>query len=179
MPENMIRTDPRYTAEDLEAFMIERNRTREQVEGYKVVERVIAQRDAAPTLDVAHDHIDYLCKWKGLNYDACTWEDHDRIMKIAADEVKAYQKRNRSKTVPFRSTPLGKTRPAFDRIREEPNYIKVGGTLKDFQVTGLNWLAYVWHKGQNGILADEVFFEKPLYPSLLQVDPVIVTCRWV
>lgn len=38
----------------------------------------------------------------------------------------------------------------------EPDYIKVGGTLKDFQITGLNWLAYLWSRGENGILADEV-----------------------
>jgi chromodomain-helicase-DNA-binding protein 1 len=28
--------------------------------------------------------------------------------------------------------------------------------LKDFQLTGLNWLAYCWSKSENGILADEV-----------------------
>ncbi|EGG10702.1 uncharacterized protein MELLADRAFT_22404, partial [Melampsora larici-populina 98AG31] len=183
MPENMIRTDPRFTAEDLEAFMIERNRTREQVEGYKIVERVIAERDAAPTLDVPYDHVDYLCKWKGLNYDACTWEDHDRIVNSAEAEVQAYHTRTQSKTVPYRSTPIGRTRPAFNPIKEEPKYIKVGGTLKDFQVTGLNWLAYVWHKGQNGILADEMGLGKTvqtcaflsyLFHTMEQYGPFLV-----
>jgi chromodomain-helicase-DNA-binding protein 1 len=155
-PENQIYSDPRYTDEDREAFMIERNRTREQVEGYKVVERVIANRDAAPTLDIDHDHVEYLCKWRGLNYDACTWEAEETIVATSAKEIDAYRARLHCQTVPYRSTPLGKTRPVFDRIKEQPKYIKVGGTLKDFQVTGLNWLAYVWHKGQNGILADEV-----------------------
>lgn len=28
--------------------------------------------------------------------------------------------------------------------------------LKDFQLTGLNWLAYIWSRGENGILADEM-----------------------
>ncbi|MBW0479826.1 hypothetical protein O181_019541 [Austropuccinia psidii MF-1] len=155
-PENCIRNDPRYTAEDLEAFMIERNRTREQVEGYKIVERVIANRDAFPTVDIDHRHVEYLCKWKGLNYDACTWEAEETIANTATKEIEAYQSRLLSKTVPYHSTPIGKTRPPFDRIREAPKYIKVCGTLKDFQVTGLNWLAYVWHKGENGILADEM-----------------------
>ncbi|KNZ49876.1 chromodomain-helicase-DNA-binding protein 1 [Puccinia sorghi] len=155
-PENQINTDPRYTDEDREAFMIERNRTREQVEGYKIVERVIANRDAAPTLDIDHDHVEYLCKWRGLNYDACTWEAEETIEATAAKEIEAYKSRLHCKTVPHCSTPLGKTRPVFDRIKEQPKYIKVGGTLKDFQITGLNWLAYVWHKGQNGILADEM-----------------------
>lgn len=31
-----------------------------------------------------------------------------------------------------------------------------GPQLKDFQLTGLNWLAYCWSRAENGILADEV-----------------------
>ncbi|KAA1089553.1 hypothetical protein PGT21_021950 [Puccinia graminis f. sp. tritici] len=156
MPENMINSDPSYTDEDREAFMIERNRTREQVESYKIVERVLMDREAPPTLDIDHDHVEYLCKWQGLNYDACTWEAEETIATIAAEQIAIYRARIDCKTVPYHSTPLGKSRPVFDRIKEQPKYIKVGGTLKDFQVTGLNWLAYVWHKGQNGILADEM-----------------------
>lgn len=38
----------------------------------------------------------------------------------------------------------------------QPDYIDVGGELKDFQITGLNWLAYLWCRHENGILADEV-----------------------
>lgn len=38
----------------------------------------------------------------------------------------------------------------------QPDYIAVGGELKDFQITGLNWLAYLWCRHENGILADEV-----------------------
>jgi len=41
-------------------------------------------------------------------------------------------------------------------MTEQPTYINPGGTLKPFQMTGLNWLAYLWSKDQNGILADEV-----------------------
>ncbi|KAA1107890.1 hypothetical protein PGTUg99_029471 [Puccinia graminis f. sp. tritici] len=156
MPENLINSDPSYTDEDREAFMIERNRTREQVESYKIVERVLMDREAPPTLDIDHDHVEYLCKWQGLNYDACTWEAEETIATIAAEQIAIYRARIDCKTVPYHSTPLGKSRPVFDRIKEQPKYIKVGGTLKDFQVTGLNWLAYVWHKGQNGILADEM-----------------------
>ncbi|KAI8453674.1 SNF2 family N-terminal domain-containing protein, partial [Phakopsora pachyrhizi] len=155
-PENMLRTDPQYLAEDLEAFMIERNRAKENIEAHKVVERVISDRIAPANEDVDHRHTQYLCKWKGLNYEACTWESDRTVAEIADNEIKAYKTRLQSKTLPSQSTPIGKTRPAFDRIREQPKYIKVGGTLKDFQVTGLNWLAYVWHKGQNGILADEM-----------------------
>ena len=37
----------------------------------------------------------------------------------------------------------------------QPSYIK-GGELRDFQMKGLNWLAFNWSKGHNGILADEM-----------------------
>ena len=32
-----------------------------------------------------------------------------------------------------------------------------GGKLRDYQLDGLNWMAYSWSKGMNGILADEVW----------------------
>lgn len=47
--------------------------------------------------------------------------------------------------------------------------------MKPFQLTGLNWLAYLWTKGENGILADEVSL---LYPFVCcagvaqRADPV-------
>lgn len=40
---------------------------------------------------------------------------------------------------------------------KDPEYIaNTGGELKDFQLTGLNWLAFLWSNGENGILADEM-----------------------
>ena len=42
-------------------------------------------------------------------------------------------------------------------MHKDPEYIATtGGELKDFQLTGLNWLAFLWSKGDNGILADEM-----------------------
>jgi chromodomain-helicase-DNA-binding protein 1 len=42
-------------------------------------------------------------------------------------------------------------------MHKDPEYIATtGGSLKDFQLTGLNWLAFLWSKGDNGILADEM-----------------------
>ena len=31
-----------------------------------------------------------------------------------------------------------------------------GGTLRDYQLDGLNWMVYSWSRGCNGILADEM-----------------------
>ena len=47
------------------------------------------------------------------------------------------------------------TRRGYKKLEGQPSYIK-GGELRDFQMKGLNWLAYNWTKGHNGILADEM-----------------------
>jgi SNF2 family DNA or RNA helicase len=39
------------------------------------------------------------------------------------------------------------------KINKHPEY--TGGDLEDFQFMGLNWLAYLWSKGENSILADD------------------------
>ena len=106
--------------------------------------------------------VEYLCKWKGLNYDAATWEDHDTISAIAVNAIDSFIERSSSSHLPHKSTHYGNQRPDFVPLIQEPEYIKVGGTLKDFQIVGLNWLAYLWSRGENGILADEVRFHVSL-----------------
>lgn len=161
--------------EDVEAYEIDRERRREQLEGFKTVERIISQRDAQANLDIPYDHrkeclafsdvpgltsryhtVEYLCKWKGLIYAESTWEDHDTISKIAQSEIDAFVARSSASTLPHRSAAYSRNRPTFTAIKEQPEYINVGGELKDFQITGLNWLVYLWCRRENGILADEV-----------------------
>jgi chromodomain-helicase-DNA-binding protein 1 len=168
-------SDPQTSREDLEALEIERERQRDLLEGYKTVERIVDQRDAPANANVDHDHsayisltatmliimtfitVEYLCKWKGLVYADATWEDHDTISAMAQEQIDAFIARKSTPFVPYKSLSYGKQRPAFQKIDEDPDYIKVtGGELKDFQVTGLNWLAYLWCRNMNGILADEV-----------------------
>lgn len=48
-----------------------------------------------------------------------------------------------------------RTRRKHKMLEAQPSYI-TGGELRDFQLKGLNWLAYNWSLGKNGILADEV-----------------------
>ena len=40
-------------------------------------------------------------------------------------------------------------------FRESPGYIQ-GGTMRDYQVAGLNWLINLHENGISGILADEM-----------------------
>lgn len=89
-------------------------------------------------------------------YAEATWEDSDTISRIAQPEIDAYLARTSARTLPHRSAPYSRNRPKFAPMTEQPEYINVGGELKDFQITGLNWLAYLWCSHQNGMLADEV-----------------------
>ncbi|PWY99737.1 putative ISW2-ATPase component of a two subunit chromatin remodeling complex [Testicularia cyperi] len=46
-------------------------------------------------------------------------------------------------------------------FNESPAYVK-GGTMRDYQVQGLNWMISLYHNGINGILADEMGLGKTL-----------------
>ena len=48
-----------------------------------------------------------------------------------------------------------KTRRVHEHIKSQPSYIK-HGTLREFQIRGLNFLAFNWCKDKNVILADEM-----------------------
>jgi hypothetical protein len=81
----------------------------------------------------------------------------EALPEVAQGEIDAYMEREASFTVPWRSTNYTSHRPDFVKVAEDPKYLtSTGGALKDFQLTGLNWLAYLWSRYENGILADEV-----------------------
>ena len=46
-------------------------------------------------------------------------------------------------------------------MNEQPKTL-VGGELMDYQMEGMNWLLYQWHKGHNAILADEMGLGKTI-----------------
>lgn len=169
---------PGLSREDAEALMLDRERNKEEIETYKIPERIVAQRQKERT-------IEYFVKWTGLNYEHCTWESHDTIRNIAPDKIEAYRKREEEALFPYKSVVYARDRrPHYDRLEKQPDYITAtGGELKDFQLTGLNWLAYLWSKGENGILADEmglgktvqtVSFVSWLFHSMQQYGPFLV-----
>uniref|UniRef100_A0A8D2KZP1 SWI/SNF related, matrix associated, actin dependent regulator of chromatin, subfamily a, member 1 n=1 Tax=Varanus komodoensis TaxID=61221 RepID=A0A8D2KZP1_VARKO len=56
---------------------------------------------------------------------------------------------------------IRKTSNVCTRFEESPSYVK-GGTLRDYQVRGLNWMISLYENGVNGILADEMGLGKTL-----------------
>ncbi|THG99366.1 hypothetical protein EW026_g2965 [Hermanssonia centrifuga] len=143
---------PDLSREDYEALLLDKEREKEELETYKTVERIISQREN----DL--NQVEYFVKWNNMNYEHCTWELLDEIRPIAKEQIDAFRKREAEAKFPYKSVAYARNqRPTFKKINEDPDYIvATGGELKDFQLTGLNWLAYLWSKGENGILADEM-----------------------
>ncbi|KAI0958820.1 hypothetical protein AcV7_004526 [Taiwanofungus camphoratus] len=180
---------PDLSREDYEVLLLDKEREKEELETYKTVERIIAQRENVDK------QVEYFCKWNGLNYEHCTWELQDEIRPIAKEQIDAYRQREAEANFPYKSANYPRNqRPTFKKIKEDPEYlIATGGELKDFQLTGLNWLAYLWSKGENGILADEMglgktvqtvsflsylFHEMRHYGPFLVIVPLSTITAW-
>jgi len=157
---------PGLSREDAEALMLDKEREKEDLETYKTVERIVAHRDVEDA--DGNPSVEYFCKWTGLNYDHCTWESQKDVNPIAKEHIEAYRKREAEARFPYKSTVYQRhNRPTFQKINEDPDYIaSTGMQLKDFQLTGINWLSYLWCKGDNGILADEMGLGKARFPLL-------------
>ena len=128
---------------------MDRERDADALNDYMKVERVISTRKGED------GNTEYFIKWKGLYYESCTWEDATLVSNIAQAEIDRYLDRTSKLPVSDRHESNPNTRRRFDRILEQPSYIK-HGTLREFQIRGLNFLAYNWCKSKNVILADEM-----------------------
>lgn len=146
-----------FTDEEKEQRDINMEMNRELLKDYCIIERVIAVRDGIPTEELPEPGDEYLCKWKGLPYADCTWEYGIVISKNFQAEIDDYHTRNKNTLVPAKSYNLmySRVRPTFVALKEQPSYL-VGGTLREYQLQGLNWLAYSWSRFNNVILADEM-----------------------
>lgn len=51
---------------------------------------------------------DYLCKWQGLSYSECSWEDGALIAKKFQKRIDDYMSRHQSKTIPSRDCKVGR-----------------------------------------------------------------------
>uniref|UniRef100_A0A8C0I8T4 DNA helicase n=1 Tax=Bubo bubo TaxID=30461 RepID=A0A8C0I8T4_BUBBB len=137
---------------------------------------------------------EYLCKWMGLPYAECSWEDEALISKKFQHCIDSFNNRNNSKTIPTRDCKVLKQRPRFVALKKQPSYI--GGEnleLRDYQLEGLNWLAHSWCKNNSVILADEMglgktiqtisflsylFHQHQLYGPFLVVVPLSTLTSW-
>ena len=113
-----------------------------------------------------------LVKFKGLGYEDVVWEEppDPEDTERRADFKAAYEDWVRGKYIHL---PLQQSLNAhLKRIRsqnfeqkiemkEQPEAL-TGGKLMAYQLEGLNWLYYQWHKRQNALLADEMGLGKTI-----------------
>uniref|UniRef100_A0A8C3YTK8 Chromodomain helicase DNA binding protein 1 n=1 Tax=Catagonus wagneri TaxID=51154 RepID=A0A8C3YTK8_9CETA len=177
--------------EDVEYYNCQQELTDDLHKQYQIVERIIAHSNQKS----AAGYPDYYCKWQGLPYSECSWEDGALISKKFQACIDEYFSRNQSKTTPFKDCKVLKQRPRFVALKKQPPYIggHEGLELRDYQLNGLNWLAHSWCKGNSCILADEMglgktiqtisflnylFHEHQLYGPFLLVVPLSTLTSW-
>lgn len=135
--------------EEKEKWMLDRERDADALLDYTKVERVIGVRDGEDGDN------EYFVKWKGLYYDSCTWESETLVSELAQVEIDRFLDRSSRSLNSNKLESNPASRRSHAPIREQPSYI-ANGTLRDFQITGLNFLAYNWARDKNVILADEM-----------------------
>lgn len=152
--------------EEREKWSLDRERDADALDDYVKVEKIIGTRKDDDS------NIEYYVKCmsgysscgsntancsvgKGLYYDSCTWEQGTLVSSIAQTQIDRYLDRTSSVPHSNKTESSPHTRRPFQRILEQPSYIK-HGTLREFQIHGLNFLAYNWCKSKNVVLADEM-----------------------
>ncbi|XP_032906021.1 chromodomain-helicase-DNA-binding protein 2 isoform X4 [Amblyraja radiata] len=192
--------------EDVEYYNCQQEMTHELNKQYRIVERVIAMKTSKSS--TSHSDIsslschktppsgqpDYLCKWMGLPYIDCSWEDGALISRNFQACIDAFHNRHSSKTIPSKDCKVLKQRPRFVALKTQPSYIGSEGLeLRDYQLEGVNWLAHSWCKCNSVILADEMglgktiqtisflsnlFNQLTLYGPFLLVVPLSTLSSW-
>ncbi|XP_010792420.1 chromodomain-helicase-DNA-binding protein 1-like [Notothenia coriiceps] len=129
--------------EDVEYFNCQEELMDDLHSQYQIVERIIGHSNQKS----AAGYPDYLCKWQGLPYSECSWEDGALIGRKFQKCIDNYMSRNQSKNIPFRDCKVLKQRPRFLPMKKQPTYIGGEGLeLRDYQLDSLNWMAHSWCK---------------------------------
>ncbi|GAB5366178.1 hypothetical protein AAMO2058_001122500 [Amorphochlora amoebiformis] len=103
--------------------------------------------------------VQFLVKWCALQYADSTWETHHFLEKQGyGDEIDRFFKIARlPKTAAGLNNVSRARRPRkFVERKESPSDFEPGHELRSYQLEGMNWLCFNWHKGRNSILADEM-----------------------
>uniref|UniRef100_A0A673G8R6 Chromodomain-helicase-DNA-binding protein 2-like n=1 Tax=Sinocyclocheilus rhinocerous TaxID=307959 RepID=A0A673G8R6_9TELE len=175
--------------EDLEYYNCQQELTNDLSRQFQIVERMIGKSHKSCSSEP-----EYLCKWMGLPYAECTWEDGALIGKKFQACIDSFQNRNACKTVPSKDCKVLKQRPRFVALKKQPSYI--GDEilqLRDYQLDGVNWLAHSWCRCNSVILADEMglgktiqtisflsylFHQHQLYGPFILVVPLSTLTSW-
>eukprot|EP00871_Galdieria_phlegrea_P000345 jgi/Galph1/1310/GphlegSOOS_G5961.1 len=158
---------PEDKEEELLRMEMEKNLLREHTK----VERIVAQREVVvktePFNEMQHK-VEYLVKWCGLPFIESTWESMESLSSeedMAAIDAFLEREQAASSTISSRFNPFGTkaSRKPFKRVTTQPSWLHgQGRMLRDYQLEGVNWLAFSWCHNRNVILADEMGLGKTL-----------------
>ncbi|KAL8893024.1 MAG: hypothetical protein Q9215_000029 [Flavoplaca cf. flavocitrina] len=111
-------------------------------------------------------------KFKGLGYEDVVWDEppDQQDTERWADFRSAYEEWVRGRYIHLPTITALNNRLAKERTQnfedkamlKEQSKLLVGGQLMPYQLEGLNWLYYQWHRQQNAILADEMGLGKTI-----------------
>lgn len=161
---------PSTSPEEREECVMQREEIRAAVEDYVKVERVVAEREAEDDPDT----VEYLVKWLNLTYADSTWEKAGELTKPEdLAMIDAFHEREHNgfnsalapKAKRLNPFSAQAARKPFKKLPEQPKWLDGGPEnrkLRDYQLAGLNWLAYSWVQNRNVILADEMGLGKTL-----------------
>ena len=109
------------------------------------------------TAESMSSYPDYYCKWQGLPYSECSWEDGTLTARFFQNEIDQYLERERSDLIPTKNAKCLKNRPKFVPFKSQPSFLgNESLQLRDYQLDGVNWLVHSWHREVSVILADEM-----------------------
>lgn len=146
------------TVEEREEVEWRENMEQELLEEHQYIERVFGER-------LHQGAVQYLVKWKGLPYADATWESKESLISWKGnDMIEGFQAREKHSMEPRQTVDAARKNfiaSGHVALAEQPSYLKCG-TLRDYQLSGLNWMVYNWSRGVNGILADEMGLGKTI-----------------
>ncbi|XXQ37871.1 Chromodomain-helicase-DNA-binding protein 1 [Plasmodiophora brassicae] len=142
------------SAEQREQSNIAQEMARQKRKRYEVPERILTSR-----VDPSTTATQYLVKWTDLGYDECTWENVDDLVDFQ-NLIDSYLERSRSQSHKVSRNASSKSR--FEKLETQPEWMSSAGTLRDYQLEGLNWMLFSHFERRNVILADEMGLGKTI-----------------
>jgi len=126
--------------------------------------RIISQRKVGRS-----GKLEYLVKWKGLNYAASTWESSSKNIQDMDVHIKKFKEHKamveadkKEKNKKGKKKTKSKINPS-KKYTEQPTFItNLGLSLHPYQLEGLNWLRFSWSQQTDTILADEMGLGKTI-----------------
>ena len=101
--------------EDVEYLECQTEMLDNLLETYTKIERVISYNKVR----TSNTHAEYLCKWDGLPYAECTWEDAELVVKRFPDKILEFDLRENSQKLPQGKIPKTlRVKPRFVPLKE-------------------------------------------------------------